>query len=118
MKKFAGKIKGGFGKVIGNDQMDAEGKAHEAKGKAKKEAGNGAERAKGKVQEVIGTVKNRVGHASDDEELEVKGKAQELQGKGRQAIRPAVSRPDARSTTSRQTEEPWPVQPLDLAPWQ
>jgi uncharacterized protein YjbJ (UPF0337 family) len=85
-EEVGGKIKAGFGKMIGNDQMQAEGEAHEAKGKAKKEAAKGAERAKGKVQEVAGKVKNRVGNATDDQELEAKGKAQELEGKGREAI--------------------------------
>ena len=85
-EEIGGKIKAGVGKLIGNEQMQAEGKAHELKGKAKQEAAKSAERGKGKVQEVVGATKNRVGAVLDNEELEAKGRAQELEGEARQAI--------------------------------
>ena len=37
-EELGGKIKGTVGKIIGNDQMEAEGKVKELKGKARQEA--------------------------------------------------------------------------------
>jgi uncharacterized protein YjbJ (UPF0337 family) len=84
VEEIGGKIKGAVGKLVGNDRMEAEGRAHEFRGKAKKEAAKGAERAKGKVEEVVGTVKNRVGAVINDGRMEARGKAKELKGEARQ----------------------------------
>ena len=83
-EEIGGKIKAGIGSLIGNEQMEAEGRAHELKGKAKQEAAKGAERTKGKVQEAVGAVKNRVGAVLDDEQMEAEGRAKELEGEARQ----------------------------------
>ena len=83
-EEIGGKIKKGIGKVIGNEQMEAEGLVKEQKGEAKQEAAKAAERTKGKVQEVVGAVKNRVGAVIDNEELQAEGKAKELEGEARQ----------------------------------
>lgn len=85
-EEIGGKIKAGVGKLIGNEQMEAEGKAHELKGKAKQEAAKGAERTKGKVQEAVGATKNRVGAVLGNEEMEAEGRAKELEGEARQAL--------------------------------
>ena len=53
-EEIGGKIKAGVGKLVGNEEMQAEGKAHELHGKAKQEAAKAAERTKGKVQEAAG----------------------------------------------------------------
>jgi uncharacterized protein YjbJ (UPF0337 family) len=79
-----GKIKGAIGKAIGNEQMQAEGKAKELQGEAKQAAAKGAERTKGAIEEVVGAVKNRVGAVIDNEQMQVEGKAKELQGEARQ----------------------------------
>jgi len=79
-----GKIKQGVGKLIGNEQMEAEGKAKALEGKAREEAAKAAERTKGKVEEVVGAVKNRVGAVIDNEQMEAEGKVKELKGQARQ----------------------------------
>jgi len=83
-EEIGGKIKKGIGKIIGNDQMEAEGVVKENKGEAKQEAAKAAERTKGKVEEIVGAVKNRVGAVIDNEEMQVEGRAKELQGEARQ----------------------------------
>ena len=83
-EEIGGKIQGGVGKLIGNEQMQAEGKAHELSGKAKQAAAKGAERAKGKVQEAVGSAKGAVGAALRDDRMEAEGRAKELEGEARQ----------------------------------
>ena len=84
LEQVGGKIKGAIGTAIGNEQMQAEGKAKELKGKGKQEAAKAAERTKGAVQEAVGAVKNRVGAVIDNEQMEAEGRAKELEGEARQ----------------------------------
>jgi uncharacterized protein YjbJ (UPF0337 family) len=83
-EKLGGKIKGAVGEIIGNEQMEAEGKAKEAKGAARVETAKASERTKGKVEEVTGAVKNRVGAAIGNEQMQAEGKVRELKGEARQ----------------------------------
>lgn len=83
-EELGGKIKQGLGKLLGNEQMEAEGAAKAVKGEARQEVAKGAERVKGKVEEVVGAVKNRVGHVIDNEQMEAEGKVKEIQGEVRQ----------------------------------
>ena len=83
-EEIGGKIKKTIGKVIGNEQMEAEGKLKEEKGDAQQEAAKAAERTKGKAQEIVGAVKNRVGAVIDNEQMQAEGKAKELKGEARQ----------------------------------
>ena len=83
-EKLGGKIKRTIGKVLGNEQMEAEGRAKELKGQAREETAKAAERTKGKVEEVAGAVKNRVGAVIDNEQMQVEGRAKELKGEVRQ----------------------------------
>jgi uncharacterized protein YjbJ (UPF0337 family) len=83
-EEIGGKIQAGIGKLIGDEQMQAKGKAHELEGKAKQEAAKSAERTKGKVQEAVGAVKGRVGGLLDNEQMQAEGKAKELEGEARQ----------------------------------
>jgi uncharacterized protein YjbJ (UPF0337 family) len=83
-EEVGGKIKGAVGKLIGNEQMEAEGKARALQGEAKQEAAKAGERAKGSVEEAVGAVKNRVGAVIDNEQMEAEGKAKELKGEARQ----------------------------------
>jgi uncharacterized protein YjbJ (UPF0337 family) len=85
-EQLGGKIKKTIGKVIGNEQMEAEGHLKEAKGEAKEETAKAAERTKGKVQEVVGAVKNRVGAVIDNEQMQAEGKVKELEGQARQRM--------------------------------
>jgi uncharacterized protein YjbJ (UPF0337 family) len=83
-ERLGGKIKAGIGKLIGNERMEAEGRAQELRGTAKEEAAKAGERAKGKVDEVMGAAKNRVGAVVDDEQMKAEGKAKELAAEARQ----------------------------------
>jgi uncharacterized protein YjbJ (UPF0337 family) len=83
-EEVGGKIKSAVGKLVGNERMQAEGKAREAEGKAKQEAAKAAERAEGKTEEVVGTVKNRVGAAVGNDRMQAEGKVEELKGEARQ----------------------------------
>ena len=82
-EEIGGKIKKGLGKLIGNDQMQAEGLVKEKKGEAKQEAAKASERTKGKVEQAVGAVKNRVGAVIDNEQMEAEGRAKELEGEAR-----------------------------------
>jgi uncharacterized protein YjbJ (UPF0337 family) len=83
-EEIGGKIKKNVGKLIGDEQMEAEGVVKEQKGEARQEAAKAAERTKGKVEEIVGAVKNRVGAVIDNEEMQAEGKAKELKGEARQ----------------------------------
>lgn len=83
-EEIGGKIQAGVGKLVGNERMQAEGKAHELSGKAKQAAAKGAERTKGKVQEAVGSAKGAVGAALNDPRIEAEGRAKELEGEARQ----------------------------------
>ena len=82
--ELGGKIKKGVGSLIGNEQMEAEGRVAELKGEAEQAAAKGAERAKGAVQEVGGALKKGVGKLIDNQQMAVEGAAKELEGKARQ----------------------------------
>ena len=56
-EQLGGKLKGAVGSLIGNKQMEAEGKATALKGKAKQEAAKAGERIKGKVEELKGNAR-------------------------------------------------------------
>src|SRR4051812_27773315 len=83
-EKIGGAIKKGVGKLVGDRTMEAEGRAKELHGEARREAAKASERTKGKVEELGGAIKNRVGHIIDDEEMAAEGKAKELEGEDRQ----------------------------------
>lgn len=85
-EELGGKIKGAVGRLVGDEQMEAEGNLKEVKGKGKQEAAKAAERNKGKVEQVVGAVKNRVGAVIDDEEMQADGKVKELRGEARQRV--------------------------------
>jgi len=85
-ERFGGKVKKYFGKLIGNERMEAEGRAKELKGQAKVEAAKAAERVKGKVEEAAGSVQKRAGEALDRERMEAEGKAREAKGEARQDL--------------------------------
>jgi uncharacterized protein YjbJ (UPF0337 family) len=83
-EQVGGKLKEGIGKVTGNEQMQVEGQAKEAKGEAREEAAKASERAKGASEELGGTIKNQVGAVIDNEKMQAEGKAKELEGEARQ----------------------------------
>lgn len=84
-EELGGKLKAGVGKLIGNEKMQAEGRFHEAKGKARQQVARAAAKAKGKADEALGAAKGGLGEALDDERMEAEGRLQELDGRERQA---------------------------------
>lgn len=83
-EEIGGKIKGALGRLTGDEQMEAEGRAKELKGEGKQEAAKAGERVKGAVEEATGALKNRVGAVIDNEQMQAEGKAKELKGEARQ----------------------------------
>lgn len=83
-QELGGKVKEAIGKVVGSEQLEAEGKARRLEGQAKQEAAKAAERRTGKAQEIKGAIKNRVGAAIGNEQMEAEGKVKELEGEARQ----------------------------------
>jgi uncharacterized protein YjbJ (UPF0337 family) len=83
-EQVGGAIKEGVGKILGNERLEAEGRARKLEGEAKKEAAKASERAEGKTEEVAGAVKNRVGALIGNEQMQAEGKAKELTGEARQ----------------------------------
>ncbi len=83
-KKIGGAIKKGVGKIVGDEQLEAEGRAKELEGEAQAEAAKAAERTKGKKDETVGAIKNRIGQVLGSDEMAAEGKARELEGQARQ----------------------------------
>jgi uncharacterized protein YjbJ (UPF0337 family) len=83
-EKMGGTIKKTIGKLIGNERIEAEGRAKELQGQAHMEAGKTEERIRGTVEELAGAAKNRVGHLIDNEQMQVEGKLGEIKGRARQ----------------------------------
>lgn len=83
-EEAGGNIKQGVGKLIGNEQMQAEGKATELKGEARQEGAKAAERTEGTLEELGGNIKQGVGNLIDNEQMQAEGKATELKGEARQ----------------------------------
>jgi uncharacterized protein YjbJ (UPF0337 family) len=83
-EQIGGKVKKGIGRAIGNEQMEAEGRAKELKGEAREETAKASERGKGAVEEAVGAVKKNVGAVIDNEQMQAEGKAKELKGEARQ----------------------------------
>lgn len=84
VEKLGGKIKQGFGKLVGNERLQAEGLSKQFTGEAKIRAAKAAERVLGRAEQFIGAVKNRLGAVIANDELQVTGKATELKGEARQ----------------------------------
>ncbi len=84
LEEAGGNIKQGVGNLIGNEQMQAEGKATELKGEARQEAAKASERAEGALEEAGGNIKQGVGNLIGNEQMEAEGKATEIKGEVRQ----------------------------------
>lgn len=73
MDEIKGNIKQGAGKVTGNREMEAEGRAEHDMAKAKRETKGAAHQVKGRVEEGLGRV-------TGDEETEARGIADRMKG--------------------------------------
>jgi uncharacterized protein YjbJ (UPF0337 family) len=72
-KELGGKIKGAVGEALGNEQMQAEGKAQELAGAAKQALAKAAERGKAAVEGALGAIKEHVGAGIGNEQMQVEG---------------------------------------------
>ncbi|HZS01241.1 MAG TPA: CsbD family protein [Chloroflexota bacterium] len=76
--EMKGDVKEGWGKLTGNERVEAEGRAEADKAKAMRET-------KGAVQQAGGSVKEGLGQLTGDERLEAEGKADRLGGEAKRA---------------------------------
>ncbi|KAI9293982.1 DNA binding protein [Neoconidiobolus thromboides FSU 785] len=75
-----GTIKENVGWALGNEQMQAEGKAQHAKGDAEYKAAQAQGYAEGSKDSMKGSVKDTVGSAIGNEQMQAEGKADKLKG--------------------------------------
>jgi len=78
-------VKENTGYLIGNQQMEAEGKALKLEGEAEYKAAVAVQAAEATGDKVKGTVKETVGHVLGNESLEGEGKADHLKGQVKDA---------------------------------
>ena len=73
MHEIKGDVKEGVGKVTGNEQLEAEGRAEH-------DTAHAARQVKGMGNQVKGRVEEGVGRVTGDEETEARGVADRLKG--------------------------------------
>ena len=84
--EWAGWAKSGAGKLVGNEQMQAEGKAQQLHGEAQQESAKTKERTKGTFEELGGSAKKNVGNLIGNEQMQAEGKAKETKGDVRKDV--------------------------------
>ncbi len=84
LQELGGSIKETVGNAVGNEQMEAEGKASKLEGAGRQEVAKGVGQAKGAAEELGGNLKQGVGSLLGNEQMEAEGKAGELKGETRQ----------------------------------
>jgi uncharacterized protein YjbJ (UPF0337 family) len=77
-EEMKGSVKEAAGKVLGNEQMQAEGEADQAKGKSQREAA-------GMKDSAVGSVKSGAGKVLGNEQMQAEGEADKLKGKVQRA---------------------------------
>jgi uncharacterized protein YjbJ (UPF0337 family) len=80
-EQAAGKIAHAIGKVIGNEELQAKGKAEELKGDAREEGAKIAGRVKATAEEAGGAVEKAASAITGSEKMDMEGAAHELKGK-------------------------------------
>ena len=86
IEEIGGAIKKTIGHLLGDEEMEDEGRAERLKGQLQQDAAKAHQRTRGAVEELNGTVKKVVGEALADEQLEIEGKLEELRGRARQKL--------------------------------
>jgi uncharacterized protein YjbJ (UPF0337 family) len=86
LDELAGKAKAAVGKAMGNEQMQAEGRARQLKGKTTQEVVKAGERVRGAVEEVAGRAKKKLGTLIENEQMQAEGALTQLKGKTRQRV--------------------------------
>jgi len=80
-EQLEGKVKEGAGKLLGDKEMEYEGKAKKAEGQAHDEAAKTGARAEGALNQAKGWVKEQAGALTGNEAKEAEGEAQKWAGK-------------------------------------
>jgi uncharacterized protein YjbJ (UPF0337 family) len=83
-EEIKGNVKQGVGRLIGDEQLEAQGQVDELEGQGRQEAAKAAEQLKGAGEQVKGAVKGAVGDLVDDPKLQAEGDAEQLKGQARQ----------------------------------
>jgi len=73
-KELKGSVKEGVGKLVGNEKLEAKGRAEKAQGRTRRRAG-------ALSKEVKGTAKQAAGKLTGDIDLEFEGKAEAKAGR-------------------------------------
>jgi uncharacterized protein YjbJ (UPF0337 family) len=89
LRELKGKAKAGVGKLIGNEQMQIEGRAEATGSKAKQAVAKAGERLRGGAEVLGGATEKRVGAMTGDKGLEAKGTKTGRKGKARQHLNKA-----------------------------
>jgi len=84
--KVTGAIKENVGYIIGNQQMEAEGKIKKEKGNIEVESAKAVEYTKGTGEQIKGNIKEGVGNVIGNEQMQAEGKAERLKGEARKTI--------------------------------
>ena len=84
--KTVGAVKENVGWAIGNEQMQAEGKARNLQGEAKLEAIQAKEYTKGTGEQIKGTIKEQAGKLVGNEQMQYEGMAKKEEGKIRKEM--------------------------------
>jgi uncharacterized protein YjbJ (UPF0337 family) len=74
-EELGGKIRAGFGKFIGNEQMQVSGKACELEGMAKQHAPKAVEHVQARMVKFVGAVRYRVGAMIENEHPRIESRA-------------------------------------------
>jgi len=83
--RVVGGAKETFGKVVGNERMQAEGKQQNLQGKAEIEAARAHQEVKGRTEELTGQAKETYGNLAGDTQKKVEGQMEQTQGSARRA---------------------------------
>lgn len=81
-----GKTKETVGHAVGNERLEAEGRAQQEEASAAHKVDQAKESAKNLGQEAKGKIKEVAGAVGDDEGLEVEGKADQYVARGREHL--------------------------------
>lgn len=97
VEEVVGQVKKGVGAVLGNEKLEAQGRAEELGGRDKQESAKRVERVKGTAEELVGKAKAAVGDLIDDEKIQIEGEATKLKGQARQMANKKAPAPPPRT---------------------
>lgn len=84
--EIVGAIKENVGWAIGNEKMEAEGKAQKLKGDGEVESAKAQQQVKGAGEQLKGNVKEGAGKLLGNQQMELEGKGDKLKGEAREKL--------------------------------